>query len=517
LSPQKDQIIRKIFSKFLIIYTDIEAIAITDPNGSIKTIEKRREEFIKTIGGLESYLKPRIESLLKKGSTFRKYGIASIDSTQYRHLFISVDEETILYFVLNKWAPIDNIEPFALFLAEKVSQIYHAQAGDQIQTTMPSFQYESGMFEKYKIMMGFESGGIYRFKFCIIGDNAVGKTSCVRRFVENKFDEDYKSTIGLNIVSHSFNLLDNEINAVIWDLGGQQYYHRFRRNYYTGTQVIFIVFDLTRRDSFENAKNYWYEELRTFVKQKDLPIVLIGNKSDLKKKRKVSFEEGQQLADELTEKEKAYVTYIETSASNGENIEEAFGTVTYQYIMQSKEEEAKLLQEELVVLINFILEKKPSLTVAFFAESLLWSPAIRTLTGISKLGEFQLVKDEENEKIYQYDTGLILKSFDLNFRDISDCNGIYFIFDAIGKEHIESKWREFAIEIIRAIKENTELLIGIRTTKEQNWSQLINEFNLDEELEKKMVNLSFSELGDDFQLDIYDQLKNLLNSLKFNV
>ncbi|MHA1292414.1 MAG: Rab family GTPase [Promethearchaeota archaeon] len=511
----KEQLIKQTFDKFLLLYNDIEAIAIIDLKGTIFHIEKRRQEFIKTLEGLTNYLKPRIAALMHEESKFKKYGIAFMDSTKYRHLFISINENRILYFVLKQMAPIDKIEPYALFLAEKISQILTSENNAPIQTTMPSFQFESGIFEKYKRMIGFEVGGIYRFKFCIIGDNFVGKTSLVRRFVENKFDKDYRSTIGLNIVSHNFHLLNNEINVVIWDMGGQQYYHRFRQQYYLGSQVAFIVFDLTNRESYDNAKNYWYEELRTFIKQKALPIVLIGNKSDLEEQRKVTFEEGQNLADELSEIENSYVSYIETSALSGENIKEAFKMVSYQYIIQSKEEEAKVLQEKLYVLINEILEKKPSLSLVFFSESFLWSPAIRILTGINKLGKFKLIKDDENEKIYQFDNGLILKNYIITIRDISDCDGIYCIFDAIGKEHIDPKWRELIVNIIKTIKENTELLVGIRVTKDHNWSQLLEEFNLNEELEKKMANLSFYELRDEFQLDIYDQLKNMLNSIKF--
>lgn len=515
LPQQKDELIQQFFSKFLVIYNDIEAIALTDREGEITYLERRREDFIKTLEGLTNYLKPRIQSLLAKGSSFAKYGVSSMDSSQYRHLFIKIDPETILYIVLKKVASIEKIEPFALFLAEKVHQILTADKHDQIQTVMPSFQYESAMFEKYKVMIGFETGGIYRFKFCIIGDNAVGKTSVVRKFVEQKFDKDYKSTIGLNMLSHKFDLLNNEIHIVIWDLGGQAHYHRFRQQYYVGTQAVFIVFDLTNRETFDHAKNYWYEELRTFVKQEDLPIILVGNKADLKKQRKVEYEEGQKLADELSEKEKTLVTYVETSAATGENIEEAFGMIAYQFIMHSKKQESKAMQEKIANLISSILEKKSSLNLAFFTETLMWSPAIRILTEISSLGDFQLVKDESNEKIYQYNNGVVLRNYDLKIRDISDCDGIYCIFDMSDKEKIDPKWRAFVLELMRATKENIELVVGIRITEKHNWSQLLKEFNLEDELKKKTINLSFHEIRDEFQLEVHEQLKNMIAGINF--
>ena len=511
---QSTQLLKELFSKFLVLYEDIEAVAILTSEADITHLQRRREDFIKTIEGLKNYLRPRLQQLMNKGSKFVKYGIASMDSTQYRHIFVNLrDKFNILYLVMRKFASIEKIEPFALFLAEKVSQILFAEK-ENVQITMPSFQYESGMFEKYKDMIGFESGGIYRFKFVIIGDNAVGKTSCVRRFVEGEFDKDYKSTIGLNIVKHNFNLMDNEVNVVMWDLGGQQYYHRFRRQYYLGTQAAFIVFDLTKRESFERAGEYWYEELREFVSQKQLSIVLIGNKSDLEKKREVTSEEGQKLADELSEKEDSVVPYIETSALNGENVGEAFETLAYQYMLLNKEQEEKIVQDEIANLIENILIKKSSLKLAFFSESLFWSPAVRILTGIRKLGEFELTKDEEEKKIYQYKNGLVL-SENSTYTDVSEYDGIYVLFDAREEEHIDDEWRQFIIAVIDSMRENAELLVGIRITKEHNWSQLMAEFNLNEYLQKKMVNVSFFELGDDFMSEIHDHLKTMLNSIKF--
>ena len=517
MSTRKSDMIKQLFSKFLIIYTDIEAIVITNPQAEIFYVERRREDFIKTLGALSEYLKPRLETIHRKKSAFVKYGIASMDSSKYRHMFIRINPETILYLVLNLSARIDEIEPYALFLAEKISLVINLKEESALlQTTMPSFQYESGIFEKYKAMMGMESGGIYRFKFCIIGDNAVGKTSSIRQFVEGKFDTDYKSTIGLNIVTHSFPLLDNEINAVLWDLGGQQYYHKFRRNYYNGTQAAFILFDLTRYESFENARDYWYPELKEFAPP-GIPIVLVGNKSDLKDKRKVKYEEGEKLADELSEKENSLVSYIETSAANGENVEEAFGMVTYQYIMKSKEEESTYLQEDLIELVTAILDKKPTFELSFFSESLLWSPAVKILSSIKKLGEFELTLDKDDEQVYKFKNGLKIKNNDLIYRDVSTSDGICCIFDAIGAQHIEPQWRELIIKIIQTIDENIELLIGIRVVDEEHYSIMLEEFNLDAELEKKMVNIAFFKLGDEFALDIYEHLKNLLNSIKFYV
>ncbi len=509
MSTLKEQLLQQLFSKFIITYP-VEAIAIIDIDGEIKYLEKKKEEFIKNIDGLTNYLKPRIESLLQEGSAYMKYGIASLDSSKFRHIFVRVNPETILYVVFENAVPTDKVEPYALFAAEKAYQILFEKFADQ--SAMPSLEFASSkIFDKFKDQLqqiGFDSGGIYRFKFVIIGDGAVGKTSIVHSFVEKKFGKDYRSTIGFNIITHEFRLLSNTIHAIMWDLGGQEFYHRMRKQYYLGSQAAFIVFDLTNRESFEHALNYWYTELREYVKKKDFPILLVGNKADLVKQRKVKYEEGVKLADELSTKEGVQVAYIETSALNGTGIDEAFGMLSYQYIIKSKEEEKLKIQDEIVKVINSILAKKKKLTLAFFAESLMWSPAVRILTDINKLGPYDLAKDEIHEKIYQYRSGLKLKSFSLGLKDISDCEFIYCVFDALGREHIDERWRDLVLKILQVIDPSKVLTVAIRVSKKQNWNQILREFNVD-----PISPVSFFQIGDEFQLDIHQQIHNVLSNL----
>ncbi len=509
MSTQKDQLLQQLFSKFLITYP-VEAIAIIDIDGEIKYIEKKKEDFIKTLGGLTNYLKPRIENLLQEGSAYMKYGIASMDSSKFRHIFVRINPETMLYLVIDNSIPIDRVEPYALFAAEKAYQILFEKLAAQ--SAMPSLEYASSkIFDKYKDQLqqiGFDSGGIYRFKFVIIGDGAVGKTSIVHSFVEKKFAKDYRSTIGFNIISHEFRLLSNTIHAIMWDLGGQEFYHRMRKQYYLGSQAAFIVFDLTNRESYDHAFGYWYEELREYVKKKDFPIMLVGNKSDLVKQRKVTYEEGVKMADQLSSKEGVQVAYIETSAFSGSNIDEAFGMLSYQYIIKSKDEEKLKIQDEIAKVINSILTKKKKLTVAFFSESLMWSPAVRILTDISKLGPYDLAKDEIHEKIYQYRSGLKLKSYSLGLKDISDCEAIYCVFDALGHEHVDPRWRDLVLKILQVIDPSKVLTVAIRVSKKHDWNLILKEFNVD-----PISPVSFFQIGDEFQLDIHQQLHNVLSNL----
>ena len=176
-------------------------------------------------------------------------------------------------------ASIDKVSPYAYFLAEKTAQILTAVEGDSIQLNIPDFEYDvklskiSDRLKNQIYQSKLDHGGSYRFKFIIIGDHEVGKTSLIRRFVEKKFYADYRTTIGLNVISHNFEAFENKISLFLWDIGAQEYFKRYRKTYYKGSQAVFIVFDLTSRKSFENITN-WQNELMEFMENKELPIVI---------------------------------------------------------------------------------------------------------------------------------------------------------------------------------------------------------------------------------------------------
>ncbi|TFF95566.1 MAG: GTP-binding protein, partial [Promethearchaeota archaeon] len=446
----------------------------------------------------------------------KKFGTASFDTDEYRLLFISIDEDTTLSVVLDSMASIDSISPYAYFLAEKSAQIINFEYGEHIQLTIPNFEYEAEQQERLKnqlYQMRLDSGGNYRFKFIIIGEHEVGKTSIVRRFVEKKFSNDYRATIGLNILTHNFEFVGNQINLSLWDIGAQQYFKRFRKTYYMGAQAAFIVFDLTSRETYEGVMT-WFEELDKFIGKADLPIVIVGNKSDLEDQRKVSYQEGVELASKIGEKGIKNISYIETSALTGENIEDAFSLIAYHYIMKSKDLEEKRLRKDLYEEINEILEKKRSLVLTFYTHSPFWSPGLQILTEIEELGVPKSLTDEKNKKICGYENGLVLKSYTYDAGvNVSDTDGVLCIFDARNRDKIDPQWKKFVIELIQNIQENKVLLIGIRISDKIDYSKLMEEFDVNEYLEEKMVSLLFFKLGTEYRLEIYDQLEVMLNSI----
>ena len=93
-------------------------------------------------------------------------------------------------------------------------------------------------------------------------------------------------------------------------------------------------------------------------------------------------------------------------------------------------------------------------------------------------------------------------------------DGIFIIFDARNREHIEPKWKETVIRIIDNITENKVALIGIRVSETSDWSQLLEEFNINRYLENQMISLLFFKIGIEYRLEIYDQLEVMLNTIK---
>ncbi|MFX1346556.1 MAG: GTP-binding protein [Promethearchaeota archaeon] len=512
---RKNKLFGDLFNKFLEINKEVEAVIVSDSEGLIIAGEKRKDIDMELVSVLTSIINPVLQRM-RHEFAFKKFGNASFDTEQHRLLFISVDEERILSLVLDNMASIEKMSPYGLFLSEKTAQILNAEEGDLIQISVPNFEYEAENVMRLKnqlYQMELAIQGEYRFKFVILGNHEVGKTSIIRRFVENKYSEDYRATIGLNILTHTFEFFGNEIGVTLYDLGAQKYFRRFRKVYYSGAQAAFIVFDLTNRETFDNIMN-WYQELKDFTTDEDIPIVIVGNKCDLSEERQIFYQEGVKLSNRLSEKEKIKLSYIETSALTGENIEDAFNLISYHYVMKSKELEDDRRSDILFEIIMSILKKKIILTLSFITENTMWSPGLQTLTKIKKLGQNSSIRDYDDEQVYQYSNGLIIKQHLYSaIDDISSSDGVFCIFDARGKDHVDPKWKDIIVKIIESIKSNGVVLIGIRALESSSWSQIIEELNVDEKLDEKSIDLLFFRIGEDFRIDIFDQMKSMLSNI----
>ncbi|MHA1491400.1 MAG: Rab family GTPase [Promethearchaeota archaeon] len=164
----------------------------------------------------------------------------------------------------------------------------------------------------------------YIFKVIIIGPAAVGKTSLLHRFIEDRFSLKYKLTIGVDFLTKIVEYKPDGESAklTIWDIGGQERYQFLRKAFYEHTNGALLIFDLSREKTCDEMQT-WFSELREFTEE-NTPFILIGNKSDL-------IEDTGEVIDrnevqKFVKKEKG--RYFETSAKTGENVKEAFVELT---------------------------------------------------------------------------------------------------------------------------------------------------------------------------------------------
>lgn len=159
----------------------------------------------------------------------------------------------------------------------------------------------------------------YVFKVVLIGDSAVGKSQLLARFARNEFSLDSKATIGVEFQTRTLNIDHKTIKAQIWDTAGQERYRAVTSAYYRGAVGAMLVYDMTKRQSFDHVAR-WLEELRGHA-DKNIVIMLIGNKSDLSTLRAVPTEDAKEFA------QRENLFFLETSALESINVESAFLTV----------------------------------------------------------------------------------------------------------------------------------------------------------------------------------------------
>ena len=161
----------------------------------------------------------------------------------------------------------------------------------------------------------------FQFKIVLIGDSGVGKSNLLMRFTRNEFNQESKSTIGVEFATKNTTTTnDNKtIKAQIWDTAGQERYRAITNAYYRGAVGALLVYDVTKRASFTSLDR-WLAELKDHAGQA-IQVMVVGNKSDLADRREVEQQEAAAFC------EKNGLSFIETSALTATNVEEAFDQV----------------------------------------------------------------------------------------------------------------------------------------------------------------------------------------------
>lgn len=163
-------------------------------------------------------------------------------------------------------------------------------------------------------------------KILLVGDSGVGKSCLLVRFVEDRFNPSFITTIGIDFKIKTVDIDGRKVKLQLWDTAGQERFRTITTAYYRGAMGIIMVYDVTDERTYANIKQ-WYKTV-TEHSNDDAQILLVGNKSDMDN-RVVTYEQGEELANELS------VPFIESSAKDATNVNDVFLTL------------AKLIQQKL--------------------------------------------------------------------------------------------------------------------------------------------------------------------------
>ena len=156
------------------------------------------------------------------------------------------------------------------------------------------------------------------YKIVLIGESGVGKTSIISRYINNTFDLQVLTSSSAQFISKTITLSDDTaLKLDIWDTAGQEKFRSLAKIFYKDAKVIILVYDITNKMSFDNIKNYWFNEIEE-NSISDVILAIVGNKDDLYEMEQVSIEEGKKFA-----KEKNAI-FKRTSALSNRNIESLF-------------------------------------------------------------------------------------------------------------------------------------------------------------------------------------------------
>ena len=154
-------------------------------------------------------------------------------------------------------------------------------------------------------------------KVVLLGDSGVGKTCIISRYISGAFDQNSPTTNGASYASKIVEIANKTVSLDIWDTAGQEKYKSLTKFFYKDAKVAILVYDITQKESFNNMKQYWYEQLKEFG-SKDIIIGVAGNKCDMYEKEEVNENEGKEFAEQVG------AFFEMTSAKNNTGINDLF-------------------------------------------------------------------------------------------------------------------------------------------------------------------------------------------------
>lgn len=341
---KKQESISQLLKNFIESQKDVEIAFLYSRQGlliakygELKLGDKTDDEEIEQVHGAISAV---IEDLLNKISLeyqIGHFGTGSFETPDNRIVYLEAGPEAILLGVCDYDIDLNKLFPIAYLVVEKIAQILEDSFDPKhssleipdlnisnifsLELNRHAVDSSKSLNSNVKLTHHISSDKPRRhaFKLIVLGSAAVGKTTLVNSFLQKNQVSDYRPTLGISISTQQYYIqgFKNElIKFLIYDLAGQEYFKLIRHNYYIGAKCVFVVYDITRRKTFDESIDFWYKDARQELGE--IPFVLIGNKIDLEDQRQVSKEEGMKKAEELNS------FFIETSALNNINIQDTF-------------------------------------------------------------------------------------------------------------------------------------------------------------------------------------------------
>lgn len=170
------------------------------------------------------------------------------------------------------------------------------------------------------------------FKICIFGDAGVGKTSLTYRFLNNRFEQDTKLTLGVDIMAKDIEINGYRVKLQIWDFGGEQRFRVFLPVYARGSSGGIFMYDTTRKNSLDKIRDWISIFKKDLTKEeRQIHVLAVGGKKDLTNERAINLENAKNLVSNLN-----IYDIIECSAKTGENVDSIFQSITNRMLKSSK-------------------------------------------------------------------------------------------------------------------------------------------------------------------------------------
>ena len=158
-------------------------------------------------------------------------------------------------------------------------------------------------------------------KVVLLGEAGVGKTSIISRYIKQKFDPEYITSLTSQFLRKIVEFPDNKkITLDVFDTSGQEKYRSVAKFYYRNSRAVILVYDITSTKSFKEMKEYWYEQIKE-VDIENFIIAIVANKNDLYEEREVQDEEGEKFAQQIGG------FFVSTSAKNDSGVNDLFDNI----------------------------------------------------------------------------------------------------------------------------------------------------------------------------------------------